>query len=329
MSLTIWAVSDGRAGIERQALSLGHALAELRPDALVRPVRLTPSGLQLNLPPQAWVAPKAALPREQRAIFDEPPPNIWIGCGRRSLPYSMAMRKWSGGATYVVQVQDPRADLAAFDLVIPPEHDAVRGDNVFSILGAPVHFPAEALAAARARFVYLAAEPRPRAAVVIGGPSKSHKLSPAREIEIETRLAMLTKRHARLWITASRRTPASMVARLRAFAQEQGQRFWAPDDPGPNPYLGFLQLADVVLVTEDSTNMIGDAAFLGKPILVLPMDGGSAKFRRLHEGFAAAGASRPYQDKIEIWTYPPIREAERAAREILSRYEQRQAAGSL
>jgi mitochondrial fission protein ELM1 len=168
----------------------------------------------------------------------------------------MAMRKWSGGATYVVQVQDPRADLAAFDLVIPPEHDAVRGDNVFSILGAPVHFPAEALAAARARFVYLAAEPRPRAAVVIGGPSKSHKLSPAREIEIETRLAMLTKRHARLWITASRRTPASMVARLRAFAQEQGQRFWAPDDPGPNPYLGFLQLADVVLVTEDSTNMI-------------------------------------------------------------------------
>jgi hypothetical protein len=229
----------------------------------------------------------------------------------------------------VVQVQDPRADLAAFDLVIPPEHDAVRGDNVFSILGAPVHFPAEALAAARARFVYLAAEPRPRAAVVIGGPSKSHKLSPAREIEIETRLAMLTKRHARLWITASRRTPASMVARLRAFAQEQGQRFWAPDDPGPNPYLGFLQLADVVLVTEDSTNMIGDAAFLGKPILVLPMDGGSAKFCRLHEGFAAAGASRPYQDKIELWTYPPIREAERAAREILSRYEQRQAAGSL
>jgi mitochondrial fission protein ELM1 len=329
VSLTIWAVSDGRAGIERQALSLGHALAELRPDVTVRPVRLTPAGPQLHLPPKAWIAPKAALPPQQRALFEEPLPDIWIGCGRRSLPYSMAMRKWSGGATFVVQVQDPRADLAAFDLVIPPEHDEVRGDNVFSILGAPVHFPAEALAAARAKFSALGEEARPRAAVVIGGPSKSHKLSPARETEIETKLAMLTKRHARLWITASRRTPESMVARLRAFAEEHGQRFWAPGDEAPNPYLGFLQYADVVLVTEDSTNMIGDAAFLGKPVLVLPMDGGSDKFRRLHAGFEAAGAARPYRDQIELWTYPPVREAERAAREILSRYGQRQAAGSL
>jgi mitochondrial fission protein ELM1 len=47
------------------------------------------------------------------------------------------MLAWSGGKTFVVQTQDPRAPLDRFDLVIPPQHDGLTGPNVFPILAPP------------------------------------------------------------------------------------------------------------------------------------------------------------------------------------------------
>ena len=128
--LRVWAVSDGRAGIEAQALGLAQAVARLRP-AEVTPKRVRWKWGLGRLP---WrLIPPAALAAD--AAIAPPWPDIWIAAGRATLPLSTRMRRWSGGRTFVVQLQDPRTSLAPFDLVIPPEHDGLEGACVFPIIG--------------------------------------------------------------------------------------------------------------------------------------------------------------------------------------------------
>jgi mitochondrial fission protein ELM1 len=94
--------------------------------------------------------------------------------------------------------------------------------------------------------------------------------------------------------------------------------FWESEDrDGPNPYVAFLSMCDAVLTTEDSANMLADPAFFGKPIHILKLEGASPRFDKLHEGFISRGAARWFTGVIETWNYTPIREAARAADEIV------------
>src|SRR3546814_5644221 len=58
---------------------------------------------------------------------------------------------------------------------------------------------------------------------------------------------------------------------------------WSSDvcssDLGENPYFAYLGLADAILVTADSVNMVCEAASTGKPVYVIDLDGSSDKFR--------------------------------------------------
>jgi uncharacterized protein len=324
---SVWVVSDGRAGIERQALSLARALAAPpRAEALAHirsrahraaPLRLKPFGWQLALPPNLWPFPMAALDDDERELVHAPWPDVWIGSGRRSIPYSRQIRRLSRGKTLVVQTQDPKVSLRNYDLIIPPLHDRLTGHNVFPILGPPTYYPEKDVAAAAQRFSDLAAERAPKLLVSIGGNSRTHQMGPDKVAGIEAAIRKAAADGWRLWITASRRTPEAVRIRLRALAAELSARFWENEDAdGPNPYLAFLSLCDAALVTEDSANMLADPAWFGKPIHLLRLDGRSDRFDRMHQGFIDAGAARWFDGQIQRWTYQPIREAERAADEI-------------
>lgn len=330
--------SDGRAGIERQGLALAAALAEpqrwlkllhIRSDAhKARPIRLAPRPPQVWLPPDLWWDPLGALGPERREVAP-PWPDVWIAAGRRAVPYSLGMRRWSCGRTLVVQTQHPRVDPARFDLVVPPEHDLLEGPNVLPILGSPVWFDQGAIEQTELTWAELAETQHPRVMVAIGGHSKSHRLSQPRLADILEIVRSLAAKGACIWITASRRTPPFAVQALRASARDLGARarfFESEARDGPNPYLAFLRFADAVLVTEDSTNMLSDAAFFGLPIHLLKLDGGAAKFDRLHETFIARGAARRWQGALALDArYDPIREAARVADEIVSRLLARRA----
>lgn len=329
---SVWCVADGRAGILNQTKALAAALAEpervgklahLKGDATSRDVILQPEGLQLAMRPDLWFAPLSALPKEQRALLSAPWPDVWIAAGRRSIPYSCMMRKMSGGKTLVVQTQHPKVSLASFDLVIPPEHDGLTGPNVFPILGSPVWFSAERIADAKQRFGHLTQVGGQKVLVTLGGDSKTHRFTEARAIAIEADLRKLAPGRT-FWITVSRRTPAAVRERFRKLAGELQSVFWEDEQrDGPNPYVAFLSLCDAALVTEDSANMLSDPAFFGKPIHILKLEGSSPRFDRLHEGFIAQGAARWFSDGIHDWSYRPIREAARAADEIVKLLLQR------
>jgi uncharacterized protein len=49
--------------------------------------------------------------------------------------------------------------------------------------------------------------------------------------------------------------------------------------------------------------MISEAAATGKPVHVIDLDGGGGEFDRFREAMRAAGAPRPFSDRIESSFY--------------------------
>ena len=317
--LTIWAVSDGRAGIEAQAEGLALAVARLRP-ADVSLKRIAWKG-PLGRLPWRLIPPRLAL--DPASGLAPPWPDIWIAAGRATLPLSTRIRRWSGGRTFVVQTQDPRTSLDAFDLVIPPAHDRLEGRNVFSIAGSPNRLTAERLASELARFQdRIAGLRKPHIALIVGGTSKAFDLPPARAAQMADEVARaVTASGGSLLVSFTRRTPQAarrlMTERLGALPG------WIWDGTGDNPYFAFLATADSILVTEDSTNLATDAAAAGKPVHVLAMAGGHEKFARFHQDLNQRGIARPFVGELETVLYPPLNETNRAARELLRRFDAR------
>jgi mitochondrial fission protein ELM1 len=50
--------------------------------------------------------------------------------------------------------------------------------------------------------------------------------------------------------------------------------------------------------------MVSEAAATGKPVHVLNLDGGNARFARCHEAMRAAGITRRFSGRIEGWSDP-------------------------
>ena len=49
--------------------------------------------------------------------------------------------------------------------------------------------------------------------------------------------------------------------------------------------------------------MTSEAAATGKPVHILELDGGNAKFARFHRLMREAGITRPFAGNIEQWSY--------------------------
>jgi mitochondrial fission protein ELM1 len=324
-NLAIWAVSDGRVGIEAQALGLAEGIARQRPASIV----VKRIGWKWGM---GWL-PSALMPFPRLALRADSPiappwPDIWIGAGRASLPLSRRIRRWSGGAAFVVQTQDPRRGLRDFDLVIPPIHDDLTGSNVFPIVGAPNRMSSAGLARDLARFQpRIDALPQPRVAMIVGGKSGAHDLPPERARAMGADVAAAVEAvGGSLLVSFTRRTPEP--ARRILTEQLSGVPGWTWDNKGDNPYFAFLAAADIVLVTEDSTNLATDAATTGKPIHVLPMAGGGPKFDRFHQDLRRRGVARPFTGALSTWSYPPLDETDRAAAEVLRLFDERRSASA-
>ena len=313
--LTIWAVSDDKAGNANQALGLAEAVQRLVPATIVTK-RVAWRGVIGRLPTR--LIPPGAISPDADPIVP-PWPDLWIGTGRASVPLSMRMRDWSGGKTFVVQTQHPRVSLKPFDLVAPPKHDGLAGANVVPIIGAPHRVTPERLETEQALFEgMLAPLPSPRAAVLIGGRSKAYDLSPERAQTIADGLAAaLDTSGAALLLTFSRRTPDEAKRIITDRLSGRPGIIW--DGQGPNPYFAFLAAADYIAATEDSTNMLVEAASTGKPLFVIEVDGEHARKRAFHADLAAGGVTRPFEAAFYAWTYPPLRETERLAEEVVKR----------
>lgn len=317
--LIVWALHDGKPGMASQVMGLAEAL-----NVPVTEKRLAVRAPWRRLPPQLWLHPLASLGPEGDRL--EPPwPDVVIGCGRNSAAPARAVKQASGGKTFWVQVQDPHFARREIDLMVAPAHDGAAGANVVNTVGAVHRVTPEKLALDGARFAFLLGDlPRPLVAVLLGGSNRAYRVTQKALETFADRLVALAASGYGIAITPSRRTEPEIVALLRA--RLVGQKAYIWDGAGDNPYFGLLDAANAILVTADSVSMISEAAATGKPVHIVDLDGGSAKFERFHRAMRDTGIARPFTGAIEQWRYDPPDDTARAAAEIKRRLALRSAA---
>lgn len=296
---TSWVLTDGKAGDELQALSVTEALG-LDPE--IRRVR--------PRPPFVWAMPWGPIdPRERpgapQSPIAPPFPDLLIASGRRAVPYLRFVKRASGGRTYTVFLKDPRTGPQAADFIWSPSYDRLRGPNVLATLTPPHRVSTRKIKEARAtpdpRLAHL---PHPRVAVLVGGDSRHHRFTEQDVERLRAYLTSLAATGAGLMITASRRTPPPLREALVALAREHGGFFW--EGSGENPYVAMLSLADFIVATADSFNMIGEAAATGRPVLVFSPSGGHPKLDVYMEGLKAHGVVHAFEGRLEGQAYQPL-----------------------
>jgi mitochondrial fission protein ELM1 len=289
-----------------EAVGLPYTLKRVRVSGAMR---LLPARLQIYLPPARLL--RSVTSNEPLAA---PWPRLVISIGRRSVPIALAIKRMAGA--FGLHIQNPRIPACHFDLIAAPVHDGFTGSNVINTFGA-VHSitPARLEEGAKTFADAIEPLPRPRVAVLLGGESQAFSFPPEDAGAFGASLATLARESGgSLLVTPSRRTLPGSVQALAAAIAGVPQFFW--DGCGPNPYHAFLALADVIVVTEDSVNMVTEAAGTGKPVYVQRLKGNSQRLGRFHELMHERGATRPFEGKLETWSYPPINDTELVASAI-------------
>ena len=314
-----WIITDGKAGMNVQACGVADALGL---DYKMKIV--APSGVWRMASPWGSVAPSerfGAAGTHFRAA---------LAGGRdrdRALehPLSAGSEKESGSADVHRGAAGPeggdgnrRPYLGAGSRPPPRRKRDDDGD-----VAAQLH--PDRLAALRANVpADIAALPKPRIAVILGGKNAVYKYRDEDDDRFEEALQSLAALGASFMITPSRRTHDRLLRKVEAATRDHPRVLW--DGTGANPYPDFLAHADALIVTADSVNMTGEACASGKPVLVFTPSGGSAKFDRFHETLRSYGATRPLPeqlDEIPSWVYKPLNSAAVIAREIEDRWVRR------
>ncbi len=305
----IWALSDGRAGNARQAEALAAALVSSGLHDL-QTTHLTPRA------PWRWLAPRQ-LPGSDAAFgaaFSRAltrAPALAIGCGRQA---ALATRLARQHGARTVQILDPRLDATHWDLVVVPEHDALRGANVITLLGSLHPVDDRWLAAGRAAFPAFAHLPQPRTAVLLGGDSRHGRFDAATFDVLAARLdALRVDSGGSLLLVASRRTPDAVREAMRQRFPSAVDIVWTGAADGPNPYAGVLGWADRIVCSPDSVNMLSEACATTAPVLVFDPGRVDGAPRRFVDALVARGRLAVLGDAAPSKPVTPLRETARVA----------------
>ncbi|MTJ80890.1 MAG: nucleoside-diphosphate sugar epimerase [Telmatospirillum sp.] len=316
----VWVLADDRAGNVAQALGVAEALEvpfevkSIRYDRMARLFNAVRGTSLLGVVP------------DSRQALCPPWPRLVIGAVRRPAPVGRWLKRVSG--CRLLQIMDPgwpgRQD---FDLIAIPHHDdgdratlddaaasgaeTGRPSNVIRTLGA-CHRIVPALLAAeadkwRGRLAHL---PGPYLLLVVGGETRDYRFPVSLGRELARGVARLHDRMGgSILVTTSRRTTPDL-ARAVIDGLPEPRHIYRWEDGGDNPYLGFLALADCVVVTGDSMSMCSEACATPGPVYIFSPDGMvTRKHAALHRLLFEAGYARPLGGDSGYWTHPRLNAA--------------------
>lgn len=313
---SVWVLDDPRAGTSGQALGLADRLGVpyrrvgLTWNWLAHVAALSPRGSLLGLAgaEASWKPPALAAGKR---------PLLTLSAGARSAPVALWLKEHYGSAA--VHCMRPGLRAGAFDLLVISRHDPVpRGAATIRIMGVLHRVSPLALAQARReweeRLVHM---PRPRVALLVGGPARGTDLPPALAHRLGRKVAGLALREGgSVFATTSRRTGSEATEALAAGLSSTMNLMFRWGEPDENPYLGFLAMADAVVVTADSASMISEACATTAPVFIAAPELAGVRLRRLQDALFATGAARPLGNDLSPWPRRPLDEAERVAAEI-------------
>ena len=303
---TCWVIHDGAAGNRRQAMALADALG-----LSCREWKLKARGPAKLLAPRDFPGSGAAFGDEFAVALQHAPPALAIGCGRIA---ALATRQARAAGARSVQILDPRIPADHWDLVIAPEHDGLSGPNVITLVGSLNPVDAAWLDRARGQFPRLGASPRPRTAVLLGGPTRATRFDRSALDSLLDKLdAWLAREAGSALICGSPRTPAEWAGPVRDRYRGEAHLVWMDRDDGDNPYPGVLAWADRIIVSPDSVNMISEACATAAPVFVAEPDRATGRIRKFIQSLQSRGRVRALTGDGAPFDAAPLDETRRIA----------------
>ena len=305
-----WVVTDGKAGMISQCVGLAEALG-LDPD--LKQVRLRSPWRDLT--PYFRLGGRLQFTSKSDPL--RPPwPDLLIASGRHSVAASILVRRLSRGKTRTVQIQNPVVSPTLFDLVVTPRHDNLEGPNVVVTRGALHRVTPALLEEGVEQLAWRLQHLKPPyISVLIGGSNNVYRLDADTMRSLASRLAASARAlNASLIITPSRRTGEANREILKDALIDIPHYLWTGQ--GDNPYFGLLGMADFIVVTADSVNMVSEAASTGKPVYVVDLPGGSPKFQAFHHRLIEEGVTRVFDGKLEPYAYRPLDDVAMVANQV-------------
>ena len=284
--------------VEGLARALGltykHQSIELKPFWNLLPPKLTP--ISENLVKEKFVCDSKVI----------------ISCGRKSVIPSIALKKRLGKEIFTIHIQDPKVALKHFDLVISPEHDDIKGNNVLSTKGA-IHYLTKKEIKDNLNYLNVNKEKKKLVAFIIGGPNKYYNYNDQAIQQLFTKIKTLfTPDKYKIITVPSYRTPEKIIK--KAFDTFNFNHI-VIKTVDKKAYLSALALADISVVTCDSTSMISEAAITGKPVYIAMMKSNknNGRFKKFYSLLTDLGITRELKDSVEEWSYESLNEVNRVA----------------
>ena len=237
---------------------------------------------------------------------------IIISCGRKSVIHSIALKKRFKKDIFNIHIQDPKVSLENFDLIICPEHDNLRGDNVITTVGA-IHYLTKKEIDKNIKYIKIDKENKKLVSFILGGPNKYYDYSEKQiDIVFNKVKTLFTPDKYKLIIIPSYRTPEKIIKKAYNTFSHNNLVLKNIDK---NAYLSSLSISDIIVVTCDSTSMISESAFTGKPIYVanMPPIRNNNRFKNFYTQFKKLDIIRDLEDNINLWSYDQLDEANRIA----------------
>ena len=246
---------------------------------------------------------------------------IVISCGRKSVIPSVALKKRFGNEIFNIHIQNPKVSFKHFDLIISPDHDNIKGDNVLTTQGS-IHYLTKKEISENSKYLKLNKEKKKIVSFVIGGPNKYYNYSEEQIHFMFNKIKNLfTPDKFKIVIIPSYRTPERVIK--KAF-NTFGFNHHVIKQIDKKAYLGSLAIADFIIVTCDSTSMISEAAVTGKPVYAAMMKPIKSikRFSRFFNQFKDLGIIKELTDNIDSWSYDKLDEVNRIAPLIKEKMKQ-------
>ena len=233
---------------------------------------------------------------------------VIISCGRKSVIPSIALKKRLGDQIFNIHIQDPKVSFKHFDLIISPQHDNLKGENIINTTGA-IHYLTKKEINDYSKYLGIEKDKRKElVAFIIGGPNKYYKYSEKQIHELFNKVKTLfTPDKFKIIVIPSYRTPENI---LKIAFNTFNFDHHVVKTIDKKAYLSALAISNYIVVTCDSTSMISEAAMTGKPVYIAMMKSfkPTGRFKKFYSQLRDLGITRELGNSVESWSYNKLNE---------------------
>ena len=243
--------------------------------------------------------------------------DLIISCGRKSVIPSILLKKKNKNI-FTIHIQDPKINFNNFNIIVAPEHDGIKGENIINSKGA-IHYITEEEIEKSKTYLVDKVQSQKIVALILGGPNKYYSFDNEEISKIFNQIKeSFIYNGYKAIIVPSMRTPKKTIELAKKEFENDG---YVVTEVNKQAYLSSLAIASNIVITCDSTSMISEAAISGKPIFIAHMKNkrNNYRFKKFFQLFKDMGITKNLGEKVEHWKYNNFNESERVAKIINDR----------